>query len=218
MKRRYRLLISAVCGIAAVALSLTYASSVRAEAERAQRETLERYGGDLVEVCVATRDIEPGDQLDEGNVAIEEWVASLLPSDACTSLSDVAGKVATSRIPQRAVLCPAYTEARGDALEVPDGSVAVSVGVDEEHAVGGALASGDAVEVYVSKDAVADRLTQARVLDTSVIATGGGELSWATLAVEPKAVQELLAAMSRGQVTLAVPGESVADDQEKGDA
>ena len=105
-----------------------------------RRETLESYGGDLVAVCVATRDIEPGDTLDEGNVAVEEWVASLLPPDAVTSLADVAGKVATSRIPQRAVLCPAYVEARAGDLEVPDGCVAVSVASDAEHAVGGALA------------------------------------------------------------------------------
>ncbi|MDM8300466.1 Flp pilus assembly protein CpaB [Collinsella tanakaei] len=214
MKRRTRIAISALCGVAAAALALSYASSVRSEAERMRRETLESYGGDLVAVCVATRDIEPGDTLDESNVAVEEWVASLLPPDAVTSLADVAGKVATSRIPQRAVLCPAYVEARAGDLEVPDGCVAVSVASDAEHAVGGALARGDAVDVYVSKDAVADRLTSARVLDTSALATGGGEVSWVTLAVEPSCVQELLAAMSLGQVTLVVPGEMPKTGQE----
>ena len=88
-----------------------------------RREALESYGGDLVVVCVATRDIEPGDTLDESNVAVEEWVASLLPPDAVTSLADVAGKMATSRIPQRAVLCPAYMETRAGDIEVPDGHV-----------------------------------------------------------------------------------------------
>ena len=206
VKRRVRLAISMVCGVAAAMTALAYASSVRAEAERVQREALARYGGDLVPVCVATRDIEPGDTLDETNIAVEEWVASLLPADASTSVGDLAGKVATSRIPRRAVLCPAYLEHPGDGLEVPEGMAAVCVASDPEHAMGGALERGDEVDVYVSRDGVADRLTGARVLDTSALASGGGEVSWVTLAVDPSAVEELIAATTRAQVTLAVAG------------
>ena len=67
MKRSVRLAISVVTGIAAAVVALAYASSVRQEAQAAQQEALARYGGELVAVCVASRDIEPGDMIDEGN-------------------------------------------------------------------------------------------------------------------------------------------------------
>lgn len=199
------MVVSVISGVAAAAIALFYASSIRAEAERVQRETLERYGGDLVDVCVATREIDAGETIDESNTAIEHWAADLLPPQAATSLREVVGKTATSRIPKRAVLCPLYTERRDSTLDIPSGCVAVSVAVDEAHAVGGALEPGDAVDVYVSKDAVANRLGRAQVIDTSSHATDGGKLAWVTVGVEPAAVNEVLAAASTGEVTLVAP-------------
>ena len=206
MKRSVRLAISVICGIAAAIVALAYASSVRQEAAAAQQEALARYGGELVAVCVATRDIDPGDTFDEGNVAVEEWVASLLPPEAITSLGEVVGKVATSRVPRRAVLSPVYLETDSGGLEIPADKVAVCVACDPQHAVGGSLERGDTVDVYVSDAEIADRLLSARVLDTSSLAQGGGDLTWVTLAVDPERVSEVLAATSTGQVTLVIPG------------
>lgn len=214
MKRSVRLAISVVTGIAAAVVALAYASSVRQEAQAAQQEALARYGGELVAVCVASRDIEPGDMIDEGNVVVEEWVTSLLPPEAMTSLGDVAGRVATSHIPERAVLSPVYFETQSGSLEIPADKVAVCVASDPQHAVGGSLARGDTVDVYVSDAEITDRLLSARVLDTSALAQGGGDLSWVTLAVDPERVSEVLAAMSAGQITLVAPGRDggVSDD------
>ena len=219
MKRRTRIAMSVVSGIAAACIAMVYASSVRAEANRAREEALARYGGDMVQVCVATRDIDAGETIDEGNTALEEWVASLLPADAETSLKKVVGKKATAPIPKRAVLCPAYFRAREDAVEVPAGKVAVSVASDAAHAVGGAVSRGEGVDVYVSKDGVADRLCAATVVDTSALAEGG-DVTWVTLAVSPERVRELLVASGAGQVTLVVPGEgaSARSDAEGGEA
>ena len=74
--------------------------------------------------------------------------------------------------------------------------------------MGGSLARGDEVDVYVADASVADRLTRAEVLDTSVLADGGGDLSWVTLAVDASAVRDVLAATTRGEVTLVLPGAS----------
>ena len=212
MKRGKRLALSALCGIAAAAVALMAIGGVRAEAARAEQEALERYGGDLTTVCVATRTIGPSEEIDEGNVEVVEWVSSMLPTDAITSLQDAAGKVTTSRIPKGAPLSSAYFERTDSAVEVPRGKVAVSIASDAEHAVGGALTRGDTVDVYVSKDGVADRLVSAEVLDTSALADGGGKMSWVTLAVEPSAMQELLAATALGTVWLAVPGAEAGTD------
>ena len=207
MKRSHRLIISAISGIVAVVLALVYGASVQADAERAQSEMLSRYGGDVVKVCIASRDIEPGDRIDETSVRMEEWVARLLPDDAQTSMRSVAGKTATSHIPKNAVISPVYFKSKTTSLSVPKGKVAVSVATDEEHAVGGAIAPGDYVDVYVSKDGVADRLCGARVIDTSTAETAGdaADITWATLAVKAESVKEFLAASARGTISLVMP-------------
>lgn len=205
MKRGARLTLSAVSGIAAAVLALAYGASVREAAERERRESMERYGGELVAVCVATREIEPGEELGDGNVAVEEWVSSLLPPDAAMGLDDVAGTVATSRIPERSVIARAHLRERAEGIEVPRGKVAVSVASDEEHALGGALGRGDQVDVYVSREDIADRIARATVLDTSALAVDGGQTTWVTLAVDPSDVKEVLVASGAGAVTLVLP-------------
>ncbi|AEB06456.1 Flp pilus assembly protein CpaB [Coriobacterium glomerans PW2] len=209
MNRTIRIALSVASGALAIFLSLSYASSVRSEADRVQADALARYGGDLVSVCVATRTIEPGETLDETNVQVKEWVASLLPQGAATSLRDVAGTRVTSRVPSHAVLCPVYTETSGETLDVPSGKVAVSVPVDDQHALGGAVESGDTVDVYVSKDGLSDRLCEARIIDTSSRdSSADTAMKWATLAVDPDTVKELLAAIARGSVSLTMPAPS----------
>lgn len=209
MKRRKRLALSALAGFAAAAIALMAIGDVRAEAARVEQEVLARYGGDLTSVCVATRDIDPGEKIDEGNVEVVEWVSSMLPVDAVTSLKDAVGKTSTSRIPAGAPLSSVYFERRESALEIPQGKVAVSVSSDAEHAVGGVLERGEIVDVYFSRDALADRLAQAEVLNTSTLANGGGDVSWVILAVDPGAVKELLAAASQGTVWLVIPNADV---------
>ena len=103
MNKSKRNAISLAAGVLAAALCMVYSSSIRSQAEQAQAETLAKYGGDRVEVCVAARDIDAGETLDETNVITQEWLASLLPRDAATELRQVRGDVTTSRIPKNAV-------------------------------------------------------------------------------------------------------------------
>ena len=166
MNKSKRIAISLVAGVLAALLCMVYGSSIRSQAEQVQAETLAKYGGDRVEVCVAARDIDVGETLDETNVITQEWLTSLLPRDAATELRQVRGDVTTSRIPKNAVICNVYTKAESHKLEVPKGKVAVSVAVDAEHSVGGATGVGSYVDVYVQKDGVTDRLCGAHVIDT----------------------------------------------------
>lgn len=140
MNKSKRIAISLVAGVLAALLCMVYGSSIRSQAEQVQAETLAKYGGDRVEVCVAARDIDVGETLDETNVITQEWLTSLLPRDAATELRQVRGDVTTSRIPKNAVICNVYTKVESRKLEVPKGKVAVSVAVDAEHSVGGATA------------------------------------------------------------------------------
>ena len=127
MKQGKRLIASVASGLLAAALSLWYGASLQAGTEQERQEMLAAYGGDLVSVCVASRDIDAGETIDEGCVRVEEWVAGMLPSGALTSVDDVIGRRATSAIPEQAVLCPLYFETRSGSLDIPEGRVAVSV-------------------------------------------------------------------------------------------
>ena len=222
MKRGVRLAISVASGILAFALASWYGASIRAEAARERQELLAAYGGEVVSVCVATRDVDAGELIDEGDIELTEWVAGLLPADSATSIDEVVGKRAKSNIPARAVLCPAYFQERGGTLEVPEGMVAVSVPVDSAHAVGGTLACGDTVDVYLAGTGIADRVCRAQVIATSADETGGtsADLSWVTVAVAPDRVSELLAATAKGSVSLVVPGSNVEglDEEASSDA
>ena len=199
MNKSKRIAISLVAGVLAALLCMVYGSSIRSQAEQVQAETLAKYGGDRVEVCVAARDIDVGETLDETNVITQEWLTSLLPRDAATELRQVRGDVTTSRIPKNAVICNVYTKAESHKLEVPKGKVAVSVAVDAEHSVGGATG--------VQKDGVTDRLCGAHVIDTSENsgATREGKIEWVTLAADPEDVKELLGASGKGTVSLTIP-------------
>lgn len=214
MKRRTRFAISIMSGVAAAAIAFLYASSVRTEAAEAEDEALARYGGDLVSVCVATRDIDPGETIDEENVSVVEWLSGMVPDDALTGLDDALGLTATSSIPENAVLSDIYFESSESAVEVPDGMAAVSVACDAEHAVGGVLEEDDRVYVYVSKSGVSDVLCEAQVLDTSVLVDDGDDLEWVTLAVDTASVEEVLAAATTGTITLVVPASGLELDAE----
>ena len=77
MKRTVRLGLSAVMGLSAALLAWSAVAGAHAEAEQASRRALERYGGDVTRACVALREIEPGDEISEGNVKVVEWASSL---------------------------------------------------------------------------------------------------------------------------------------------
>jgi pilus assembly protein CpaB len=108
-----------------------------------------------------------------------------------------------------------------EAINIPDGTCAVSVQVSDVQAVGGAVVSGSRVAVYaVEKDNV-----QLLFVDVLVLATSNGAeapsstasysssltskrsaLSWVTLAVPENQVQEIIAASRSGSLYLVLPG------------
>ena len=157
MNRSRRLAISAFAGLAAALVCFMAVTGAHRDAERVEQEMLAQYGGELTSVCVASREIEPGEKIDEGNVVVTEWVSTLLPQGAITGLSSVLGRTATAQIPAHAPLAEAYFEQREGAVDIPRGMVAVSVASDPEHAVGGILTRGETVDVYALGDAYRSR-------------------------------------------------------------
>ena len=209
MRARRRLVLSIACGVCAALAVLVYASMVRSGERAAREEALARYGGEQVEVYVASRDIAAGDTIRTSDVRRQLWLADLLPADCVSSEQDVVGAVAGSSILANEPVSKARLGNTASDIAVPAGLCAVSVPMQDVRAVGGAIDRGSLVDVY------ADTAEGARPLGRNllVLATSGSDgalsgrssLSWVTLAVTPESVQELLSASKSQNLYLALP-------------
>ena len=210
MSSKRRLVIGVLCAALAMLLVLVYAAQVRAEERETREEALARYGGEQVEVCVASRDIAAGEQLSASNVEVSLWLADLLPAECATSLADVEGTVAGCLILANEPISRQLLASSDGGIEVPTGLCAVSVPATNERAVGGAIARGSLVNVYATTDSGMVLLgEELLVLETSnrtsESQTASGSLAWVTLAVTPDSVQQLLEASRSGTIYLTLP-------------
>lgn len=213
-------IIGVLCGIVCAACVLAYTASVRDQAAKERADALSRFGGEQVEVCVAARDIAPGETISSSAVEMRLWVADLLPADAVRLSSDVVGKRAASSILEGEVVSQRRFEDRSALVDVPDGLVALSVSAGEVQAVGGAIAPGEKVDIYATGNTTTQRVgTAVPVLATSTSADGGAaatEVAWITIAVSPGSVQELVTVAQKSQLYFALPATEGASDAEKG--
>lgn len=217
MKQKQVTAIAAGCGVACAVCVGAFMASVQGQADAARAEALARYGGEQVEVCVATRDIAAGERVDLSAVETKLWVADLLPENALRANGDAVGKVATSSILKGEVVSSKRFESSRDTLDVPEGKAAVSVPAKAVQAVGGAVRPGMSVDVYSSGDTT----TAAIARSVLVLATSVGESSslvssgsgWITLAVEPDKVQEIISASSKTTLYFVLPGAAAASAQ-----
>lgn len=224
---RKRLIISVACGVGAALLMTWYASDVRAQATSLRQETLTEYGGEQVEVFVATRDIVVGETLNAANVSAQFWLADLLPAGALTEESEVYGKTLAVPLLENEPVIAAKLGDLATPVSVPDSLCAVSIPTEDVCAVGGAISAGSEVNVYaVGGNEVALLGQSVLVLETSNgsrafgaeaqnpsglfgSVTSRSELSWVTLAVAPERVQEYLAASRDDWLYLVLPGAGV---------
>ncbi|ACV23076.1 Flp pilus assembly protein CpaB [Slackia heliotrinireducens] len=228
MQRRKSVVFGILCGIACALCVAMYAQQLQADADAQRAEALARYGGEQTEVWVATRDIAPGETVDETNAEYRMWLVELLPHDAVSDLAGLESRVATSPIVQGEVISAQRFVADDEALgtPVPEGLCAVSVPAEDVATVGGSIRAGSRVDVYVSSGTTTDLLAHdVLVLFTSASSADGSEaISWATLAVEPEMVQELISAAERTSLYFSLPSDSVladgsyATESEKGEA
>lgn len=209
MSRRDRSIAAGVaCGIACALCVGLYVAQVNEQAAAAQSEMLARYGGDQIDVCVAKRDILAGETIADGDIEMKTWIATLLPANAVTDKKEAVGKQAGSTILAGEVVSSARFGFDAAAIEVPSGLVAVSVPTREVQAVGGALSAGMCTDVYAVGSSSTTRLASGvQVLATSMAGdtSASAASAWVTLAVQPKTVQELVAASETMQIYFALP-------------
>ena len=218
MKQGRMTAVSVACGVACALCVAGFMASVQGEADAARAEALARYGGEQVEVCVATRDIAAGERVDLSAVELRLWVADLLPDEPIRESSEVVGKTATSSIVKGEVVTRKRFENDRDSLEVPEGKAAVSVPAKAVRAVGGAIRPNMSVDVYSTGGSTTTVLARdVLVLDTSVGESGSlmsSDTGWITLAVDPERVEEIVAASNKTDLYFVLPGQRVEEESE----
>ena len=213
--------VSLICGAVAVAFVCAYAAQVNTRAEQARSDMLARYGGEQVEVCVASRDVAAGEVVDASAVSVRLWVSDLLPSGALRLTTEVIGRKATSPVVAGEVFCEARFAEVPAVFEVPAGMVAVSVPAKEVQAVGGAIEPGMKIDIYATGSFATQLIgSDVLVLATSRqpggtpgaagMAAGNQTIQWITLALEPESVEETVAAAQNLTLYFTLPGEGAA--------
>lgn len=217
MKQKTMTMVAVAAGAVCALCIALFIGSVQARADAARSEALARYGGEQVDVCVATRDIAAGERVDFSAIETKPWVAGLLPEGAVRESGDAIGRVATTSILKGEVIAEKRFEAGCESFDVPVGKQAVSVPVKAVQAVGGAIRPGMSVNVYASGDSSTSALASNVVVLAASVSDGGvlssAETGWLTLALDPERVQEVIAASNKANLHFVIPGESLKGDE-----
>lgn len=210
MKRPKSVFVGIVCGILCAVSVFTYTQNVRGEVDAARAEALARYGGEQLEICVATKDVSVGETLDASNTTTKLWVADLLPAGAIESVQDVSGQQLGSPVFAGEVITDKRFSRTDQNLEIPAGTSVLSIPVKDVQAVGGAVCPGLCVDVYATGASGTERVAQnVPVVSTNALDENGkadGAISWVTLAVRPDSVQEIISASQKTELYLVLPG------------
>ena len=209
MKKRSTVIAALLCGALCAGSVLMYTNQLEAQAEAQRSEALARYGGDQVEVCVATRAIAAGEVVDAANTSTRLWLVDLLPEDPITSLSEVAGMQATSSIVAGEVLSHARFVESGEYVAVPKGLQALGVELGSAQAVGGSVVAGDVVDVYATGASGAALLAN-NVLVAAIAELTSGRFA-VTLALAPEQVEEVIATTQTANLYLTLPARGEGD-------
>lgn len=210
MTRRVRLVAAAAFSLVTLALCLAYGHQVRAEAERERSEALERYGGEVTKVVVASQGLEAGDVVTRQNASERDWVSDLVPTGSYVALEEVAGRQITVPVSQGAPITQLNFREASTAADVPDGYVAAFVPFGEKLGLPSDIGAGTRVVAFRVRESGA-RILSDDVQVISSLGEGGslGTRASVTLAVRPQDVAELLVAGGEGSLRLIVPADGV---------
>ena len=212
MSKRFRLIFAGACAVLCMMLCSLYASHVRQEADRVRSEAIERYGGEVVKLVVATTALEPGDVVSRSNVATRDWLADMAPDGAITDLDKVLGQEISVPAANGAPLTDVNFRADEAMAEVPEGHVALTLPITDKLGIPRTIAQGSMLEAFaVSDDGTAKVAEGMHVLSKP---SGNASLSVAqiTVSVKPEDVAAVLEASAEGTLRLVVPADDAAGE------
>lgn len=154
------LLIAGICGTVAAVGANSWMQAQGTHVEQPK----------LVEIFVAVKDIDLGEELTAENIKLEEWPVDRVPEGAMNELKELEGKFANQRLYEgeplmkRKLMDTAGTTRR----DIPEGYCVVSMTTDPASSVGTLVGPGDRVNVigFFKKSEIIPQTT------TQVVLTG----------------------------------------------
>lgn len=210
MSAKVRIALALVCAVLAVLACQAYAQEARRQEAQLRQETLDRYGGEVVALVVATHQLEAGNTVKEADVTLKEWVSELAPEGALVSLDDVLGKTLSSSVATGQVLTQLALVSSDSSFDVPSGTVAVSLVLSDKLGLVSGIDTGSRIFAYRVDD-VGAQLVSASVTVVSLRSEGGALSSSkdVTIAAQPDDIPAILEAAAKGTLRLVVPASNV---------
>ena len=210
MTAKARIAIAVACAVLAVVASHAYAQEARRKEAQLRQETLDRYGGEVVQLAVATRRLEAGATIAASDVALKEWVSELAPEGALQDLDELVGKTLSSAVAEGQVLTDLAVSSSASSLEIPSGTVAVSLALNDKLGLVSGVDAGSRVFAYRVDDG-GTQLVSGKVTVVSLNSEGGALSSSksVTVAAKPEDIPALLEAAAQGTLRLVLPASNV---------
>jgi pilus assembly protein CpaB len=192
-------------------------------------------GLEMVQIYVATADIDVNEQLTASNVRVEDWPKSKIPEGAIVDFKQINERFARVRFYQGEPILEAKlaNEIEGPAIKIPDGHRVCSLKVQMEQAVSNLINPGDRVDIFgyfregrgIPITGTREILTNVRVFAVNERTETETDQEGRTIAaktvsvlVKEDQVAKLMLAAELGTLRLALrrPNESLENDTKRG--
>ena len=212
MSKRFRLVFASACAVLCMLLCTLYASHVRQEADRVRSEAIERYGGEVVSLVVATSPLEPGDVVSKSNVTTRDWLVDMVPEGAITDMDKVLGQEVGVPAAKGAPLTDVNFRADETMAEVPKGHVALTLAITDKLGVPRTIAQGSLLEAFAVNDEGTVKIAEDMHVLSKPSATASLSGAQITVSVRPDDVAAVLEASAEGTLRLVVPADDAAGE------
>ena len=209
MTKKIRILISVLSALLASFCFFAYVQSVRAEAEKSRAEAIQKYGGELTSILVATKQIEPGETLSSSNTQVKSWISDLIPEGAITNPESVMGRTVSSVIGVGMPVVSLHLRSVASQITILENLIGLTISHGEKYGLAERLSAGTKLAAYE----VTDSLITCIASDISVLSDDTeGTLytsSSVTLGLTPEQVPAVLSAYARGTLRFTLPGSKI---------
>lgn len=207
--KKTRILISVLSALLASFCFFTYVQSVRAEAEKSRAEAIQKYGGELTSILVATKQIEPGETLSTSNTQVKSWISDLIPEGAITNPESVMGRTVSSVIGVGMPVVSLHLRSATSQISIPENLVGLTISHGEKYGLAERLSAGTKLAAYE----VTDSLITCIASDIAVLSDDTESALYSsssvTLGLTPEQVPAVLSAYARGTLRFTLPGSKI---------
>ena len=207
--KKTRILISVLSALLASFCFFAYVQNVRAEAEKSRAEAIQKYGGELTSILVATKQIEPGETLSSSNTQLKSWISDLIPEGAITNPESVMGRTVSSVIGVGMPVVSLHLRSVASQISIPENLVGLTISHGEKYGLAERLSAGTKLAAYEVTDSIITFIAS----DIAVLSDDTeGTLytsSSVTLGLTPEQVPAVLSAYARGTLRFTLPGSKI---------